>query len=689
MRRARPQGSAGRRGRGRTTPDHALLLAGSPVVENALLLALANLLSLNHLLYMLLGVTVGLVVGILPALGGIAGMSLLLPFIYGMDVTSALAMLMGLVAVIPTSDTFSSVLMGIPGSASAQATVLDGFPLAKRGEAARALSAAFAASFIGGLFGAVLLSVFVLVARPLILAFGSAELFMLTIFGLSMVGVLSGAHLGKGLASCAVGLALGLVGAAPATGEYRMEFGTLYLMDGLPLVIVGLGLFAVPEIVDLLRGGGAISGEAKLGQGWIQGVRDTARNLGLTLRCSGLGAILGAIPGIGGSVIDWIAYGHVVQTAKDKSQFGKGDIRGVIAPESANNAKDGGALVPTLLFGIPGSGSMAIFLAGMILLGIQPGPAMVGRNLHLTYTIVWSLAIANVMGTILCILLSPAIARLTTIRFQLIAPFMILVISFAAFQATRSLWDLVALLALGILGLLMRRFGWSRPAFLIGFVLATQSERYLYQAVQFDGWGFFLKPIVLVIFALILLSTWFGARSRRSEGGTLHTEGPASAAEAGALWPQVLFAAAMLALFAWMLAEVWSLSFLGRVFPLGVAAAGILATGLVLAELRRGETSPANFDGEAGPRAPHDRGPWYYVAWIAGLVGLTALVGFFAALVLFFLAFLRVVARTSWPATLALTAAGTAFLLALANALLLIFPGGLLQASVDLPWPLR
>ena len=158
--------------------------------------SLATLLTFNHLLYMTIGVVVGLVIGILPALGGIAGMSLLLPFIYGMDPSSAIAMMIGMLAILPTSDTFSSILMGIPGSSASQATVLDGFPLAKKGEAARALSAAFASSLFGGVFGALILTGMVLIARPLILSFGSAELFMLAIFGLSMVGILSGSSLG-------------------------------------------------------------------------------------------------------------------------------------------------------------------------------------------------------------------------------------------------------------------------------------------------------------------------------------------------------------------------------------------------------------------------------------------------------------------------------------------------------------
>jgi putative tricarboxylic transport membrane protein len=192
---------------------------------------------------------------------------------------------------------------------------------------------------------------------------------------------------------------LGAIGAAPATGEFRMDFGiAIYLRDGMPLVVVGARAVrlpgdrrpAAPNRVDRRAAN-------KLGAAGSQGLRDTLAHW-LVLRCSGLGCIVGAIPGLGGSVVDWIAYGHVVQTSRTSPKFGKGDIRGVIAPESANNAKEGGALVPTLLFGIPGSGSMAIFLAGMVLIGIEPGPSMVGATSTLTYTIVWSLALANVLG---------------------------------------------------------------------------------------------------------------------------------------------------------------------------------------------------------------------------------------------------------------------------------------------------
>jgi putative tricarboxylic transport membrane protein len=658
----------------------------------ALLDALSNLLTLHHLAYMMIGIGVGLVVGVLPGLGGIVGMSLLLPFVYGLDTTSAMAMLIGMLPVLATSDTFASILMGIPGSSSSQATILDGFPLSKKGEAARALSAAFSASLFGGLFGAVVLTICVLIARPLVLSFGSAELFMLTVFGLSMVGVLSGSSLTKGIAACAAGLALGSVGAAPATGEYRMDFGLLYLSDGISLVIVGLAIFAVPEIGDLLRQNQAIAGKnVGLGTGWLQGVRDTFREWWLTLRCSSLGSILGIIPGLGGSVVDWIAYGHVVQTSKDRSQFGKGDIRGVIGVESTTAAKEGGALVPTLLFGIPGSGSMAIFLAGMILIGLQPGPAMVAQNLNVTYTIVWSLAVANVIGTVLCIVLAPGIAKLTHIRYPLIAPFMIMVITFAAFQPTRSFNDLLALLVLGVFGILLRRFGWPRPAFLIGFVLATQSERYLYQAVQFSGWSFFTKPIVLIITAIIIASVWLGARSRNNESGRIETEGTGSVGDGTSLWPQIAFTLLIIGLFVFTGYESLKLSYLASIFPAGIAAVGLIFGFAVLLPQYRGQRkSAAIFDGEAGRDSQNEPvSPLRYVGWLAGLVGTIALVGYILAILTFFVVFLRQVAKADWSQCALLTAAGAAIVLTLAWALNLQLPAGVLQHYADLPWPFR
>ncbi len=219
----------------------------------AMLEALLQMLTLSHLLYLTLGTMLGLLVGVLPGLGGTAGLSLLLPFVFGMDASHALAMMIGMLAPTTTSDTFPSVLMGIPGTSGSQATVVDGFPMAKRGEGARALGAAFTASLFGGVFGAVVLTGAVYIAKPLILAVGFGEQMMLIFLALTMVGMLTGFNALRGLATCGVGLMVGMIGYAPATAESRMTFGSIYLDDGIPIVIVGLGMFAMPEIIELLR----------------------------------------------------------------------------------------------------------------------------------------------------------------------------------------------------------------------------------------------------------------------------------------------------------------------------------------------------------------------------------------------------------------------------------------------------
>ena len=640
--------------------------------------ALQTLFTPGNFAYLSLGVALGLVVGIFPGLGGIAGLSLLLPFLYGMDEVAALATLIGLVAVIPTSATFTSVLMGIPGSSSSQATVLDGFALAKKGQASRALGAAFSSSLFGGLFGAIILTFFVQIARPVILIFGSAELFMLALFGLSMVGSLSGNSLVKGVVACGFGILVGSIGAAPATGEFRMTFGVHYLYDGVPLVVIALSIFAFPEISELFRKESAIAEGAALSKGgWLEGVRDTYRNKWLALRCAGIGTIVGAIPGMGGSVVDWIAYGHAVQTAKDKSQFGKGDIRGVIAPESANNAKEGGALMPTLLFGIPGSGSMAVFLGGMILIGLEAGPSMITTDLNLTYTIIWSLAIANILGAGVSLFLAGPISKLTRIKFSLLAPFIIMVISFAAFQATKDMADLWMLLIFGIIGIFMKRFGWSRPAFLIGFVLATQAESYLNMSVQFYGWEMLLRPGVLIILALTLISIYFSRGGSVDENAELMEK---QVPQNGPLLPQFSFAGFVLLFLVLTIVDARGQSFLGSVFPLTIALAALpFGLWLIWLFVRKRTDDPAVFDAEQAVDEGTFKAPWYEpIVWVGGLYILSYLIGFIPAIITFFISFFTVKAHTGWLKTALLTAGGVSVLLLFGYFLNLTFPQGLL-----------
>lgn len=649
---------------------------------DSLISAFGLIFSGAHFLYLLLGVVMGIFIGILPGLGGIVGFSILMPFIYGMDPVSALAMLIGLIAVIPTSDTFTSVLMGIPGSSASQATVLDGFQLAKQGQAARALSAAFSASLFGGLFGALVLTLIVVIAKPIILFFGSSELFMLGILGISMVGVLSGDSFVKGFLACGVGLLLGTMGSAPATGEWRLTFGSYYLFDGLKVVTVGLAAFAVPEICDLLRKNAKIATKDEpLGKGWLQGLKDTIREKWIVLRCAGIGTMVGILPGLGGSVVDWIAYGHVVQTARDKSNFGKGDIRGVIAPESANNAKEGGGLVPTILFGIPGSGSMAVFLGGLTLLGIEPGPALIEEDLQFTYVMVWSLALANVIGAGMCFAISSKVAKITTIPYGILAPFMIMIICFAAFQVTRSIYDLYTLIILGAFCTLMKSYNWPRPALLIGFVLSDTLETYLYQAVQIYDWNFFTRTSVITIFVITLISVFLGMRTKKEKTVTHSVK----VSDLFKLNLETVFLGIIYIFFGMTVYDSLKHNFLGGVFPGAISLIMFIVMTYTLFFNQKWLSKALN----SSYSLEDTKDMFYAFSWIIFLVVLVSLFGFIIGIVILFIAVMKNKTELPLIKILTITTGGVALMLLLSHFMVLVFPSGLLQEYVQLPWPLK
>ena len=483
--------------------------------------ALLNLLQPQVFLYLCIGVAVGTVIGILPALGGLVGMSLLLPFIFGMDPTSGLALLVGMFAITATSDTFPSVLIGVPGSSASQATVLDGYPMSQQGKGAEALAAGLFSSMLGGIFGAAVMFFAIFAARPIILAFGSPELFMLTLLGLSLVALLSKGAARLGLLSGAIGLTLGSVGGAPTAPVYRFVFDQIYLFDGIPLAILAIGLFAIPELIDLLVENRSVASYHKVEGNVFKGMRSTLRNLPLVARSSGIGAFIGILPGLGGSIGHWLAYGVASQTSKNNENFGKGDVRGVIASESANNASEGGALIPTLMFGIPGSGSMAILLGGFTLLGLQAGPSMMTTQLPLSVSIVWMLAIANVLACGVCLVLAKQIAKITQVPASLFTPFLFVMLFVAAYQTSRQWGDIITLVVLGAVGWLMKQIGVPRPPLLIGFVLSEPAERYLWTSMGTYGFTWLYDPVVLTIGAFIGLLLWVGLRAGRRVDATV------------------------------------------------------------------------------------------------------------------------------------------------------------------------
>ncbi|NVK07205.1 MAG: tripartite tricarboxylate transporter permease, partial [Marivivens sp.] len=444
----------------------------------------------------------------------------------------------------------------------------------------------------------------------------------------------------------------------------------------------------------------SISENSNLGAGWLSGVKDWFDNIWLSVRCSLIGVLVGIIPGLGGSVVDWIAYGHTVQTTKDKSGFGKGNVRGVIGPESSNNAKEGGGLVPTLLFGIPGSGSMAIFIGAIALLGsgdIEVGPKMLKDNLDITYSIVWLLALANVFGTLMCIALSGGIARLTTIRFTYLAPFLFMLISFAAFQSGQSFEDLLALFAIGLVGIFLRRFDWSRPAFLIGFVLSNPVEKFSNQAFQIasfkfrrgfeTGMDYLFSPIVIVLIVVTLISVVFGIRQAKA----IMAEGDVQSGSKRAPVTFLLIITAYLVVALLNANAIPDFNMTDKIVPLVIGGISLACCLIVLVQMMRSPEGDVVFaDKEvAGEDADAPYGLWSTLAWFAGLIAATWVVGFIIALVGFLITFLRVRAQAGWFKTLILTACGLGFICLMAGALNRDFPPGLLQGAVDMPWPLK
>ena len=471
--------------------------------------AFLTLMEPHRLMFLALGCIMGLVLGIIPGIGGLTGTAMLLPFTFNMDPYSAFALLLGLGATTATGDPIPAILFGVPGGAASAATVLDGFPMAKKGEAGRALSAAYMSSLMGGVFGAVLMGISIPILRPVMLFIGSPELLAFSVLGISMVAVLSGNAPLRGITAGCLGVMIAMIGTDPQTGTLRWTFDSLYLWDGLPLTPLLLGVFALPELCDLLIGRVAIAsdtGMANIYKGQWQGVKDCFSHWWLIMRCSWIGGGIGSIPGISASVVDWLAYGHALKTEKGASAtFGKGDVRGVIASESSNNAKEGGALVPTVAFGVPGSATMAILLGAFLIHGLVPGPDMLTKNLSITYAMVWSVALANILGAGLCYAFSPQFAKLATLRYTLILPAVLGIIYIGAFEATRQWGDLFTLLFFGLVGWIMKQFKWPRPPLILGVVLGDTIERYLFISIERYGLSWMLRPIVVLLFALAIL----------------------------------------------------------------------------------------------------------------------------------------------------------------------------------------
>lgn len=471
--------------------------------------------------YMVLGVLTGLVVGILPGVGGTFSLAVLIPFTFHLDSASAFALLLGAHAVGYTGGAITTILLNTPGDPPNAATLFDGFPMTKKGQAGRALGAALSSSALGGVIGALILITLVPVMRPLVLAFAPPEFFMMAVVGIAFIAVISGKSLVKGLISGGLGLLLGLVGLDMSTSVERFTFGSLYLWDGINLIPVTLGLFAVAEMIDLAVEGGSLTEEAVVSKAGsaIQGIKDTFKHWWLVLRCAVLGNLIGIIPGLGGDVACFFAYGHAKQTEKNKELFGTGVVEGVIAPQSAINAKEGGALVPTVAFGIPGSAGMAILLGAFFIQGLKPGPEMLTTNLWVIFLMAWTLVFANILAAGICLSFANRIARVAMLPGDILVPLVLILAAIGAYNTHNALGDLIVAAIFGFVGYAMKKLEWPRPVLIIGLVLAKITEKNLLLSLRLYHEAFFLRPITLGLIAIVVLTIFLTLRGRRMQKG--------------------------------------------------------------------------------------------------------------------------------------------------------------------------
>jgi len=466
-----------------------------------------NLLEFQILLAMLLGVSIGTFTAVAPqGLGMPLVYAIALPIVIKWKPITGIALLIGASSVSAICAAYLPILFGIPGGSGSQATVLDGYPMGKKGEGRRALGASFMAGGMGCLIGTFTLAAAIPAARPLIYLMGSPELFVVMLWGLSMVAVLAGRRPVKGLIAAAFGLLLATVGQQAQSGVMRFVFDIPYLLDGISISIIALAMFGIPSALDLaLTKLGVEQQPVPLKGSLFDGAKDALREWWLVVRCSFVGVWVGIVPGLGSQVVDWLAYGHAAQTCKGGRQtFGQGDVRGVIAPESANDAKDGGDLVTTLLLGFPQGVVTALFIVALLAWGYLPGPEMVKKNPEIIYSIVWLQGISGIIGTLIGFGLAAQLAKLAEVRYSFMVPIMFIFILMGAFSLNRDPADLIVVVAFGLLGYFMRRYGYPRPAMILGLVLGDLMEKYLYRSVASYGFTWLSRPAVI---GLLIIST--------------------------------------------------------------------------------------------------------------------------------------------------------------------------------------
>lgn len=475
-----------------------------------LALGFQEVLTLETLSFCLFGVTVGMLIGVLPGIGAMAAISMLLPITFYLEPGQALIMLAGIYYGAQYGNSIASILLNVPGTPSAAVTALDGYPLSKLGKAGPAIFITTAASFAGSCFAIVCLAAFSPVIAGVALAFGSAEYFALMVFGLVTASTVAPGSQIKGIAMVVAGLILGLVGTDITSGTFRFTFGLIELTDGLTLVAVAMGVFGATEVINNLsrkmhdRG---VARRVRIRE-LIPTGADMKQAVKPMMRAAPLGTFLGVLPGAGATIAAFVAYGLETRVAKDRRRFGKGAIEGIAAPETANNAAAQGSFIPTLSLGIPGDAVMALMLGALLIHGVQPGPQLIGDHPEIFWGLLASFWIGNLMLLIMNIPLIGVWVRILSIPYKYLYPCVLMLICVGVYSVHNSGFDLFVVVAFAAIGYAMSIAKLSPAPMLLGIVLGVMMEDNLKRAMLLsrgDPLVFLERPICAVLLGLSLL----------------------------------------------------------------------------------------------------------------------------------------------------------------------------------------
>ena len=459
------------------------------------------------LLVLLVSTLGGVVIGALPGLNATNGAALLLPFTLSMEAIPAIASLVAIYCSATFAGAITAILINTPGTPASATTCLDGYPLAQRGEAGRALGLAVVSSTIGGVLSVICLMIAAPLLARMAYQFTPPEYFALTLFGMSMLASIGEGSPLKNLISGTFGVFLALVGVDMLTSVERFTFGSHDLYDGIGFVPVMIGIFGISELI--VQASSLDKRKERVSMKAVQlPTRDDYRQVWKTiLRSSGIGVFIGILPAEGATVASMIGYNEAKRWSKTPEQFGKGAIEGIAGSEAANNAATGGAMVPTLALGIPGSATAAVILAGLMVHGIRPGPSMFTEQANFAYTIFWSMMLVNLLFLVVGLTGAKIFARVTLIPTQVLWPCVFMVSIVGAYALDQSMFDVWIVLISGIIGFFMRRYGFSVVPLAIGLILGEMLEQRLGQSmVMLDEkwWLMFTRPLALLFFCLTI-----------------------------------------------------------------------------------------------------------------------------------------------------------------------------------------